>query len=148
MIDIFFNMWRSHVKDFFGRNVSCISSDVQPPLRISANLKPTTKRQLENDQMISCSLLTGTHSSSFASASYLKSEWSGSNAILVFNSVPGATDSGTTICMGSSLKCGASFSFTTVTATVAVLTGRLGALLLRGATFSTVRMRRYFFCAS
>lgn len=78
----------------------------------------------------------------------LSSESSGSKAMSPLSTVPGSTDSGTTIRMGSSRKCGASFSFTTVTVTVAVLTGRLGALLLRGLTFCTVRCSTCLSCAS
>ncbi|TNN80511.1 hypothetical protein EYF80_009250 [Liparis tanakae] len=49
----------------------------------------------------------------------------------------GTTDSGTTIVMGSSLKRGASFSFMTITTTVALLTGRNDPLLVpRGGSRS------------
>ena len=62
---------------------------------------------------------------------------------MVFRMVPGTTDSGTRIWMGSSLKRGASFSFTTVTTTVALLTGTLGALELSRFRLATVRTRVY-----
>lgn len=144
-------MWRSHIKGSPGSNVSCISVDIQPPLGISANLIPARHNRgnaIDAQTVLKTNKQTKKYISCFAAASYLRAELSGSEAILLFSKVPGTTDSGTTICMGSSLKCGASFSLTTVTTTVAVLTGRFGALLLRGLRFSTVSSRTYSSCAS
>lgn len=70
----------------------------------------------------------------------LSSEWSGSEAMLLFSSFPGFSFSGTSIRMGFSLKYGASFWFSTVTITVAELRGWFRVLLLRGLMFSTVRI--------
>lgn len=144
-------MWRSHVKGPLGNNVSCISVDVQPPLRISDNLIPFTESREIFKSNCPISLLSNRQTiknKRIQNSAYLSSELSGSKAISLFSNVPGATDSGAMICMGSSLKCGASFSSTMVTITVAVLPGRLGALLLRGFVFFTVRVRMCSFRAS
>lgn len=52
MVDIVSDVWRSHVKGSFGCNVPCVSADVQPPLRISANLIPTAPRAEENHAIV------------------------------------------------------------------------------------------------
>lgn len=149
-VDTVFHMWRSHVKLPLCCNVSCISVDVQPTLRISANLIPIiqTAEEITPWSHIYLFILGNRKTSRFTAISYLRSELSGSKAILFFSNVPGFTDSRTSICMGSSLKRGASFSFTTMTVTVAELKVSLEALLLGGLRFSTLKRRRYSLCAS
>ena len=148
-VDTVLNIWRSHVKGSLGSNISCISVDVQPFLRIPDDLISATQRADDYFSKFTDSFMNRTRSLCVAAvSSYLSSELSGSKAMLLFRSVPGTTDSGTRICIGSSLNCGASFSFVTLTTTIAELTGRLGALLLRLLTFSTITLSTYSLCAS
>lgn len=145
-VDVVSDVQWSYVEVSLGTDLSCVWVYIQPLPRVSADLISTAEQRNSTNYWNTCTwtqrfLFLWLHP-------YLSSESSGSKAMLPFSEVPGSTDSGTTICMGSSRKCGASFSFTTVTVTVAVLTGRLGALLLRGLTFSTVRSSTCLSCAS
>lgn len=145
IVDIVSDIWGSHVKPSLGSNVSRVSVDLQPPLGISAKLIPAAESRVTVTDTLNCPFFFTLF---FVAASYLRSKCSGSKAIFRLSNVPGSTDSGTTICMGSSLKSGASFSFTTATVTVALLAGRLGALSLRRFTFCTVRTKTRSACVS